>query len=104
MGDGFVFVKGKIVSESGERLSGCELALLLQSDNADFSIARGRYYVYPVNFEFEIKGISISPARNSYYFMVLCPGYSEPYKSEIYVFDGMTYIPDPLDLGTIVMK
>lgn len=107
IGDGFVFFRGKVISEQGEPVTGCELALFLASEQLDFTIAKQHVMVVSVEPIF-LDGFSIGGGEESYYFSVRCPGYEEPYRSETYVFDGGTYhgggAGSRLDLGTIVMR
>ena len=106
IGDGFVFFEGKVISEQGEPLQGCELALFLEGDELDFGLARRRVYITSIEPEFK-DGFAISPFKKNYYFAVRCPGYATPYKSDIYAFGGGAYFELPgerLDLGMIVMR
>jgi len=106
IGDAFVFVEGRVVSEQGEALQGCELALFLEAEEMDFDVAKRRFYIEPIESEFRT-GFDISPHKRGYYFAVRCPGYTIPYKSDIHVIGGGMYFDrsgEGLDLGTVVMK
>lgn len=102
IGDGAVLVTGEVVSEDEKRLDGCELAMFLEGAEESFD-EENLNYVVSIDPVFS-DGFTISPLENSYYFVVRCPGYSKPYRSRVYRFDGGTYMASPLNLGTIVMK
>ena len=105
IGDAFVFFEGRLVSEQGEPVEGCELALLLENEELVSALAEERVYFVSIEPVFK-DGSFISPYKQGHYFAVRCPGYTTPYRSKVYVFGGGEYFDLPgerLDLGTIVM-